>query len=894
MATALRRGLPSAAMLAALAVVPTAMADDTITIAADGDRISWDTTGQVGEVWGLLTLYNHADPAQSTGWHWVHEWLDEGETTFWAQDGPGTYEVEVCEWNFATQELTVCSDPVLATWVHDVNGNLVALPAADPALETGAITLTADGAAMSWEVTGDLGQASGFMLLDGDTRYWQSPATRQTEWWPQGGLVPGISELTVCAYDHYRDEVGACSNPVEVEIGINGFGQPSVVTQPDPADEVGTLVATLQGCELAWEPTGTLGQTHGFMVMTQSGADPVYGTAFHRYAWPTDRARMVTDIPTVGQHHATVCAYDFHRNEVGQCSAPIVFDFDWSGGPTCTLPETPPDEPAPDVPAPNVPAPDVPAPDPNADAEPPVPPPAEDPVPPAAGLPNDQVIANGMVAWRTLDADGNTCASCHTPDGIDLAYPAYSRVDILRRANEHVDTISAEAIADMIEVLRDDYGWVPTVDPREYRPFQPGGSILPGATAIARDEAFGDQLVSMGLLIAVGEIDDLAAAQQARDELLAVNMWSLPVGVPFDRFSEDPFFGEEHRAINDWVPAVGHIPLVGNAAQWWALQDEYVADPGQAQLLNLLDAVVDADGPVQLNYDDLRGGIAQFEAERYRSMMVLGHEQRREMSGLPPRGADDIRPYPTAAIWHVGAMAYETWTCDPVHGGDLEDCMQFPPDSIAPGQFFEQMNMLSLGWRFAGWLMNQHLQDVPGEASPLSGHYLGLQLKHAAYPSHHAFMRVMRSVRTFWGADQSWRGQRFYSTPQLPTTSAFADLVFMDNFMAEGGVGGQELIFAPAAGQHRDNYIRFVANMYKMLLLLLEDEIATTGQVYDRDTLVEMLRAQAGQRWYGPVDYLPALVAYEPQRAAEFQAWISGIADAAELATEVANNPNGF
>lgn len=75
--------------------------------------------------------------------------------------------------------------------------------------------------------------------------------------------------------------------------------------------------------------------------------------------------------------------------------------------------------------------------------------------------------------------------------------------------------------------------------------------------------------------------------------------------------------------------------------------------------------------------------------------------------------------------------------------------------------------------------------------------------------------------------------------------------------------------------------------MYKMLLLLLEDEIARTGQVLGRDVLVEMLRATAGSRWYGPVDYLPVLIAQEPERELELLAWLEDIAQAAEQAQEV-------
>jgi hypothetical protein len=749
------KGYPLLALSAVLLASATAAATDTggtIVISADGDQVSYETTGGVGQAWGLYLAHRHTDPAVSSGWSWQYTTLAAGSTSFWASQGAGTYEVQVCEWNPMLQQLTVCSNMVDVTWVYDVDGHFVAIPADDPALETGTVT------------------------------------------------------------------------------------------------------ASLAGCEVAWDTTGTVGQAGGFLVLTQLDADPVYGTATARYAYPDQHARSLDHLYVAGRYHVSVCSYDFYRDELGACSEPVEFDLAWSNGLTCTPPE----------------------------------PALSTAIPP----PYDAGLAAGLAAWRTPDVNGNSCASCHAPDGIDLAYPAYSREDILRRANNHVDPTTALAIADMIEAVRDHYGWVPTIDPREYRPFQPGGQPLPGVTALARDAAFADQLVQLGLLVATGDVDDLEDAWQARDELLDVDLWTLPVGIPFDRFSEDRFFGDAHGLLHEWVPSVGHVADEADPTTWLALQDLYLADPSEEALLELLETFSGPDRSVRLNQGDLRGGIESFEAERFRSLLLLSHEQRREMAGEPARGPDDIAPYASSAIWRTGRLAYDTWSCNPLHHGELEDCMQFPLAGLAPQpSFFDQMDAMSLAWHYAGWLFAQHLEDVPGEQSLLAGHYLDVQLKNMGYPSHHAFLRAMRTVRKFWGADQSWRSRHYYTTAEVPNTSAFADLVFMDHFMAQGNQGGHDLSYGPAAGPHREQYIRFTANMYKMLLLLLEDEIALTGQVYDRETLVEMLRGQADHRWYGPVDFLPVLVAHEPERALELGAWISDIADAAEAAEEVALVP---
>lgn len=837
-----------------MALAPSvARAAGTIAINADGDAVTWQTTGDVGQRWGLYLRHRRSTPAPVTAWSYKGATLGSGGTTFWAQHGAGTYDVQVCEYDPFQGVLTTCSNQVEVTWVTDVNGHFGAIPAADPALETGTLALEADGEHLTWGVTGTLGQASGFLLFTDGHAHWLPGAARSTDWMPAGGWQPGMFELSLCAYDHYRNAVGTCSNTVEVEVAINGFGQAAPVPQADPADEVGTITTWLEGCELAWETTQTVGSTTGFMVLSQQGGEPAFGASVSDYAWPLQRTQSLDDL-AAGEQHVAVCAYDFYRDEVGACSETQVLELAWPG-PTCTsaapqglVGEIPP--------------------------------------------PYDPAIEAGLVAWRTPDASGNTCAGCHAPDGIDLAYPAYSRADILRRASNHLDPQASEAIADMIEAVRDHYGWEPTVDPREYRPMQPGGYVLPGATPSERDAAFSQQLVDRELLLAVGEVDDLQSAAAARDELLALDPWSLPVGIPFERYSEDAYFGAEHHMFAEWVPNLGHVPAPDDPDTWWALQDLYLADPSDDALQDLLDALaVGPDSAVRLNTDDLRGGVERFESARFRSLLLLSHEQRRSMAGGAPYGASDVRPYPlTNPVWELGRRAYDTWACNPIHHGDPATCLHMPgfePDAA----FFSQMEGLSLAWHYGGFVLDQPLVDMPGEPSLLSGHYMSSQLKHRGYPSHNAFTRAMRAVKKYWGPDQSWRGQQHYATAEGPTSSASWDLVFMDHFMAQAGQGGHELLYGPADGPHREAYLRFVANTYKMLLFLLEDEIARTGHVFGRDVLVEMLRAEADARWYGPVDYLPVLAAHEPERAEELAAWIEGIADAAEQAEELSLVP---
>ena len=51
-----------------------------------------------------------------------------------------------------------------------------------------------------------------------------------------------------------------------------------------------------------------------------------------------------------------------------------------------------------------------------------------------------------LSVWRKLDQDGRACASCHSPDGIELAAFRFTDKDVLRRAAKHLPEIDQQAI----------------------------------------------------------------------------------------------------------------------------------------------------------------------------------------------------------------------------------------------------------------------------------------------------------------------------------------------------------------------------------------------------------------------------------------------------------------
>jgi hypothetical protein len=52
-----------------------------------------------------------------------------------------------------------------------------------------------------------------------------------------------------------------------------------------------------------------------------------------------------------------------------------------------------------------------------------------------------------------------------------------------------------------------------------------------------------------GTLSATGTVDSLAKAHQAYDELAAIDLTTLRLGLPFDHLSEDGFYDNKHLSV---------------------------------------------------------------------------------------------------------------------------------------------------------------------------------------------------------------------------------------------------------------------------------------------------------------------------------------------------------
>ena len=102
-----------------------------------------------------------------------------------------------------------------------------------------------------------------------------------------------------------------------------------------------------------------------------------------------------------------------------------------------------------------------------------------------------------MKLWRDDDRvqhPKGSCSGCHGADFYDLARIGSTQNDILRRAKiDGATAQEAAALAQAIQQIRARDG-LPLENPRTFRPFQPGGAVLPGTTPIERDISFAKSL----------------------------------------------------------------------------------------------------------------------------------------------------------------------------------------------------------------------------------------------------------------------------------------------------------------------------------------------------------------------------------------------------------------
>lgn len=361
------------------------------------------------------------------------------------------------------------------------------------------------------------------------------------------------------------------------------------------------------------------------------------------------------------------------------------------------------------------------------------------PTPPAL----DPVIAAGLVAWRKPDGNGIRCVDCHTPFAYDLAQFNFTRADVRLATTPHLSQTDADAIFDMIEMLRLQYPPAGGLkDFRTFRPLQPGGGQIVGgesATANERDAAFGFYLRDH-FKLGQGRIVTLAQARAAAQELIDVNVTSVPVGFKFNLFSrsvlrEGAVTGGE---IAEWLPSVGIQPKPAFADYWFSLQDAYLRDPSNENFWAIYHASnywTDLDTH-NFVAGSTHGNWRYVVTSQFLANNLFIHDELLKARGLPAQltAEDGVRPFPAqrgistvelAPFWNVGDNARvvqnqgftgfprrnkESVSLDLSYNSNLGEVSGW------------QVQDFRLPWFWMGWAYDNSLR-FSGEGSTLSGEY---------------------------------------------------------------------------------------------------------------------------------------------------------------------------
>ena len=442
------------------------------------------------------------------------------------------------------------------------------------------------------------------------------------------------------------------------------------------------------------------------------------------------------------------------------------------------------------------------------------------------------VIDEGLTIWRKSGDpnkdNGAACANCHSPDGLDLAYFDFSKGAILRRGEPHVGKEDAAKIAAMIEAVRDKYQ---ITEPKDFlldRPFQPGGAVLPGASVQERDLAFGRQLQDMGYRFATVPVLNIEEALIQKEEWLSkVDPRTLKIGMPLNRWSEDPHRGEEHASIADWLPDLGFMPSREVEEDWYALHDLYLENPTDENFMLMYDAVeAYTDHPFQGNGKSLM-------LKKYKSVLVAQHMFRQELtegSLFGERPTSAFFPLRMAAkkpkgynpIWEVGDFAR-------VNSKDEE--LELPKEIMEriEGSNKEAMKQVKVPWFYTGWLFDQGLQKTSKSNSTKSAEYFSHffqddfsegQPNRSGYSIHNIFMIT--------------RKQMVHNFDPVATEGTPARLaVAYSNFHGYGW----DVKKAPKDSQERlDIYQFMVENSYRMMLFLIQEDIKQKGKPIPENT----------------------------------------------------------
>jgi hypothetical protein len=390
----------------------------------------------------------------------------------------------------------------------------------------------------------------------------------------------------------------------------------------------------------------------------------------------------------------------------------------------------------------------------------------------------DNVYAAALDVWRKPIPNGKgSCSGCHGADFFDLARIGTTDANLVRRAKiDGATDEEAQTLLAGIKALRAKHS-MPATDPLTFRPFQPGGEMLSGARPIDRDISFGRTLPAQLPVTMTPRADgkpsvnSLATAKLAFNELMAIDLRSMKIGLPYPRWSSDIFNGADHGTLNDWVADLAREPAnADQRALWHSVQDQYLRNPTDANFWSMFAAVEKYTKDFSpLNANGTSSGANDFMRHKFKSALFGQHLMRVQLAGRtgflqgkmafgylesgPLRNLfTSMQFLPGSDMWEVGDNARTTLgpqvTSDSAPARDRLIALNMPSfvvnsvrDDIAWDKAEEE---LRLAWFWIGFTLEPSLKRLNGSNSTSVGEYMHASLLGSRHFIHDAFSQAYR------------------------------------------------------------------------------------------------------------------------------------------------------
>lgn len=318
---------------------------------------------------------------------------------------------------------------------------------------------------------------------------------------------------------------------------------------------------------------------------------------------------------------------------------------------------------------------------------------------------------SNLDAWFTKDVKGQSCASCHSVDGIELR--SFLDVDIRRRTARHHQGEVANTIRNLIE----SHPKVTGETGINLRPLQPGGKCLPGKTPAIRDNAF---LLSLrsgypSLFTPIQNLKDALVFQKA---ILDIDLNKVPIGIEMNRLSADGAHGSEYQTIANWIPDVTSF----DSDLLRPELEAYYLQPTEEKLKQIDNKLLEIAKPSD--------GMTELALAKYRSLLLYQHELRtKKRTKFLPKN----NPF-----WQVAEFARLYAESDP-------QLVRVPAEVVAAKKmsttFRGQLKQLRLPWFWLGWIRDPSLTKSSQSKETVRAEYFTRFLEEdGPYMGHEAFM----------------------------------------------------------------------------------------------------------------------------------------------------------